>query len=104
VEAFAAASLDLGGGLARRLVARQKGADLLVVMTNGTLDRAQVSDGELDVGPRWSKRGMACLGTGNSRWWINSVRSAGCSGGVSGLGTAASNFKFDMGPVFFSFS
>lgn len=38
------------------------------------------------------------------RWWINSVQSAGCSGGISGLGMAVSNFKFDMSPVFFAFT
>jgi hypothetical protein len=38
------------------------------------------------------------------RWWINSVQTAGCSGGISGLGTAVSNFKFAMSPVFFAFT
>jgi hypothetical protein len=38
------------------------------------------------------------------RCWINSVQSAGCSGGISGLGNALSNFTFDIGSVFFSFT
>lgn len=37
------------------------------------------------------------------RWWINAVQSALCQG-VTGPSYAISNFRFDMGPVFFAFT
>jgi hypothetical protein len=38
------------------------------------------------------------------RFWINSVQTAGTSGGFTGLGLAVSNFNYDIGPVFFAFT
>lgn len=38
------------------------------------------------------------------RCWVNSVQSAGTSGGLTGLAMAVSNFNFDVRPIFFVFA